>query len=162
IQGFGNPFADFYTATFSTPASLTSGTTYCYVLRLVTARSAGNYAVVRSNSSTYSSGARYLSTNSGGTWTAQTQDHTFKTYMTGTLVYATSGNLVSSVKDSNPPVGPTPNWSSLSWTATTPANTALKFQLATSSSASGPFTFLGPDGTAATFFTTSPASPSSA
>ena len=43
-------------------------------------------------------------------------------------------------------------------TATTPANTGLKFQAAASNCAFGPFSFVGPDGTAATFFTTSGAS----
>ena len=33
----------------------------------------------------------------------------------------------------------------------------VKFQLAGSNNVNGPFTFVGPDGTAATFFTTSPA-----
>src|SRR5207244_1868532 len=72
--------------------------------------------------------------------------------------YAASGNLVSSTKDANPAVGTTPHWTTLSWTATTPANTALSFQAAASNSATGPFNFVGPDGTAATFFTTTGAS----
>jgi IPT/TIG domain/Dockerin type I domain len=72
--------------------------------------------------------------------------------------FAPSGNLVSSIKDSNPLAGLTPIWSTLSWTATTPANTAVSFQIAGSNSSSGPFNFIGPDGTAATFFTTSGAS----
>ena len=52
----------------------------------------------------------------------------------------------------------TPTWTTLSFTATTPAGTAVKFQVAASNSQHGPFTFVGPDGTAATFFTTSGAS----
>src|SRR4030095_12151617 len=44
----------------------------------------------------------------------------------------------------------------LSWNGTTPANTSLKFQVAGSNNFNGPFNFVGPDGTAATFFTTSP------
>src|SRR5205823_2725537 len=42
------------------------------------------------------------------------------------------------------------------WNGTTPANTSLKFQIAASNNVNGPFSFVGPDGTAATFFTTSP------
>src|SRR5207244_9217669 len=49
-------------------------------------------------------------------------------------------------------------WTTLSWSATTPANTTVKFQAAASNSAAGPFNFVGPDGTAATFFTVSGAS----
>jgi hypothetical protein len=45
----------------------------------------------------------------------------------------------------------------MSWNATTPAGTAVKFQVAGHNNATGFFNFVGPDGTAATFFTTSPA-----
>src|SRR5207302_4054692 len=80
----------------------------------------------------------------------------FKTYMqTG---YAASGNQVSSTKDADPALGTTPTWTTLSWNDTVPANTTLKFQVAASNNASGPFNFVGPDTTAATFFTTSGAS----
>src|SRR5207247_150252 len=72
--------------------------------------------------------------------------------------FAADADVVSSLKDSKPPTGSTPTWSTLSWTATTPANTSLKFQVAPSNAAAGPFTFVGPDGTPATFFTTSGAS----
>src|SRR5205823_3556672 len=70
--------------------------------------------------------------------------------------YAASGNFISSPKDANPSVGVTPIWSTFSWNATVPANTSLKFQLAGSNNVNGPFNFVGPDGTAGTFFTTSP------
>src|SRR5581483_2827265 len=69
--------------------------------------------------------------------------------------FPASGTFTSSVKDANPAAGDTPNWSTLSYVATTPANTAVKFQIAASNSASGPFNFVGPDGTASTFFTSS-------
>ena len=42
----------------------------------------------------------------------------------------------------------------MSWAATTPSGTAVKFQLASSNSPSGPWTFLGPTG-AASYYTTS-------
>ena len=72
--------------------------------------------------------------------------------------FAASGDLASSVKDSNPGGAVNyPHWATLSWTATVPANTTLRFQAAGSNSQFGPFNFVGPDGTAATFFTTSPA-----
>src|SRR5258706_2101126 len=71
--------------------------------------------------------------------------------------YTASGNLVSSPKDANPAGGSTAIWSTFSWNGTTPANASLKFQLAGSNNVNGPFNFVGPDGTAATFFTTSPA-----
>ncbi len=74
------------------------------------------------------------------------------------LAAASTGNLVSGLKDSNPAAGAAPVWTTLSWTGSTPANTTLKFQIAGSISDSGPFNFVGPDGTSATFFTSSGAS----
>src|SRR6185437_11981040 len=161
IAGFSSGAGTFYSATFASPASLTTGTTYAIVARLLTDRTTGSYAWLRSNNNQYANGARIdgTSCNSGTlacTWTSQGQDFGFKTYMsTG---FASSGDLTSSVKDSNPILGRTANWTTLSWTATTPANTTVKFQVAGSNSASGPFNFVGPDTTAATFFTTSGAS----
>jgi len=67
--------------------------------------------------------------------------------------YATLGDFTSSTKDSNPAVTGTSTWETLSWNATVPANTTLKFQVAASNSQFGPFNFVGPGGTAATFFT---------
>src|SRR5205823_4796574 len=155
IPGFSSGTA-FYSATFSSPASLTSGTKYAIVLRLLTNRATGTYAWLRSNNGQYSGGDYVISTNSGASWTVNAQDFGFKTYMsTG---FTASGDLTSSVKDSNPAVGATPNWTTLSWTGTTPASTTLKFQAAGNNSSSGPFNFVGPDGTSATFFTTSGAS----
>ena len=66
-----------------------------------------------------------------------------------------SGTFISSLKDADPPAGTTPTWTALSFDATTPANTAVAFQVAASDSPTGPFTFVGPDGTPDTFFTTS-------
>lgn len=146
-----------FTASFGSPATLTSGTQYALILRPVSVPAGSGYFWIRSSPSTYASGSRVLSANSGGTWsTDTTRDYNFKTYMRGP--YSTSGNLVSNTKDANPAPGLTPIWSTLSWNATTPASTSLKFQIAGSNSANGPFNFVGPDGTAATFFTTSPAS----
>src|SRR5206468_1723016 len=49
--------------------------------------------------------------------------------------------------------GTVPAWTTLSWSTTTPSSTAVTFQAAASKSVYGPFNFVGPDGTAATFFT---------
>jgi Carboxypeptidase regulatory-like domain/HYR domain/Ig-like domain CHU_C associated len=143
-----------YTATFGAPATITSGTQYALILRPVSAPAGSGYFWIRSSPTTYANGSRVLSADSGGTWSADTtRDYNFKTYMqTG---FAASGDLISGLKDSNPSAGLTPVWTTLSWTATTPANTAVRFQIAASNSDIGPFNFVGPDGTAATFFTTS-------
>ncbi|MFY9824345.1 MAG: carboxypeptidase regulatory-like domain-containing protein, partial [Thermoanaerobaculia bacterium] len=157
IPGFSSGSAVYYTGTFGSPPTLTSGTQYALILRPVANPSVGGYFWIRSSPSTYANGQRVISTDNGVTWTADsTRDFNFRAYMqTG---FAASGNQVSSVKDSNPPVNFTTQWTTLSWTASTPANTSLKFQVAGSNSPSGPFNFVGPDTTAATFFTTSGAS----
>ncbi|HET7064431.1 MAG TPA: DUF11 domain-containing protein, partial [Rudaea sp.] len=92
----------------------------------------------------------------GSSWTTQmygtsgTSDAGFKTYVgTGTSGYNSAGDLISSVKDG----GTSPTWSTVSWTGSTPTGTALKFQAAASSSSTGPFTFVGPDGTSGTYYT---------
>src|SRR5436305_290275 len=145
------------TATFGSPPTLTSGTQYALILRPVSAPAGSGYFWIRSSPSTYANGSRVLSANSGATWSADaTRDYNFKVYVdTG---FAASGDFTSGVKDSNPPATYTPFWTTLSWTATVPANTAVQFQVAASNSPTGPFNFVGPDTTAATFFTTSGAS----
>src|SRR5213075_2353475 len=80
----------------------------------------------------------------------------FRTFMrTG---FVPSGNLVSGISYANPHAGGAASWTTLSWTGSTPAGTTLRFQIAASNSRFGPFNFVGPDTTAATFFTTSGAS----
>ncbi|HEX7140719.1 MAG TPA: carboxypeptidase regulatory-like domain-containing protein, partial [Vicinamibacterales bacterium] len=144
-----------FTGSFGSPATLTSGTQYALVLRPVSAPAGSGYFWIRSSPSTYANGSRVLSADSGATWSADsTRDYNFKTYMqTG---YRPAGTFVSSPKDANPAGGITPIWQTFSWNAATPANTSLQFQLAGSNNVNGPFNFVGPDGTAGTFFTTSP------
>jgi hypothetical protein len=171
MAGFCNGGGGWFTATFPTPVTLTAGTQYALVVHPVSAIpagapapgyfwsvSAGTGAVAVQNP--YAGGRRTSSANSGVTWAGAAgnanNDHGFKVYVD--QGYSLSGNLVSSTKDSNAPPGLTPVWGALTWTATTPANTSVQFQAAASNSVNGPFTFVGPDGTAATFFTTSGAS----
>jgi len=157
IPGFSSGTGTYYTVTFGSPATLTTGVQYALVLRPVAAPSVGGYFWIRSSPSTYANGQRASSADNGGTWTADsTRDFNFKAYMQSG--YAASGDIVSSTKDANPATNSTPLWTTLSWNATTPANTSLQFQAAASNSPGGPFNFVGPDGTAATFFTSSGAS----
>ncbi|HJQ41425.1 MAG TPA: carboxypeptidase regulatory-like domain-containing protein, partial [Thermoanaerobaculia bacterium] len=130
-----------YQATFATPAAVVSGTSYSIVLK---ANSGSPAFAVRGSSSSLANGQWFLTTTSGGAWTAQTQDLYFATYVTPTTLQS-SGNFVSSVKDSGAVTGSSATWTTLSWTGVTPANTTLRFQAAASSSASGPFNFVGPD-----------------
>src|SRR5207244_9897125 len=49
IPGFSSGATTFYSASFSTPATVTAGTTYAYVLRMQTNPSPGTYAATRSS-----------------------------------------------------------------------------------------------------------------
>ena len=161
ITGFSSGAAVFYTANFSSPPTLTAGTQYALVIRPTVNPSPGTYALTRSGTSTlgadvYAGGTRVSGATSGTVWSIPTTggvttDAGFKVFMqTG---FAPSGTFVSSIKDANPSAGATATWGTLSWNAATPTNTNIQFQAAASNSISGPFSFVGPDGTAGTFFT---------
>ncbi|HZP66626.1 MAG TPA: carboxypeptidase regulatory-like domain-containing protein [Rudaea sp.] len=163
VTGFGSGSAVFYTATFGSPATLTAGTQYALVIRPTVNPSPGTYALTRSGTSTagsdvYPGGTRVAGATSGTVWSIPltggvSTDAGFRTYMDSG--FGASGDFISSIKDANPASGYAATWSTLSWTASTPANTSLKFQVAASNSVFGPFNFVGPDGTPATFYTTS-------
>jgi serine protease len=140
-----------YGAKFSSPATLTSGTSYALILRPNTG---GPYAARRSNNNSYANGAYHQSTNGGSSWASQNSDLSFKTYVTtGTLTYATSGVFTSSSKDGTPGGYHSVEWNSISWNAASPISTEVRMQAAASNLVTGPFNYVGPDGTAATYFT---------
>jgi len=164
MTGFLSDFGVYYTATFSSPATLTAGTKYAMVIRSNAALTAGTYAYVVSGEvapypvlawNPYTIGQRVTSSNSGSTWvadnTASGRDLAFKVYMDPG--YYAAGSYISSVKDANPVVGGSTTWGNISWNATVPANTTLRFQVAASNNPEGPFNFVGPDNTAGTYFT---------
>jgi uncharacterized repeat protein (TIGR01451 family) len=166
ITGFSSGASAYYTATFGSPATVTAGTQYALVIRPTANPSPGTYALTRSGTSTvgydaYSGGTRVAGATSGTVWSipltgGTSTDAGFKVHINSG--FAASGDFVSAVKDSNPLPTYTTIWQTLSWTASVPANTTLQFQVAGSNSPTGPFSFVGPDNTAATFFTTSGAS----
>jgi hypothetical protein len=160
VTGFSSGAAVFYTANFSSPPTLTAGTQYALVIRPTANPSPGTYALTRSGTSTlgsnvYPGGSRVSGATSGTVWSIPTTggvttDAGFKIFMqTG---FSPTGTFVSSTKDANPAPNTTANWSTLSWNAATPPGTAIQFQIAASNNAVGPFNFVGPDGTAGTFF----------
>jgi hypothetical protein len=153
IPGFIDGVGGFFPAHFASPATLTAGNRYAVVIRPVANSIFGQYFYGLSNASVYANGQAVTSTNSGVSWSASwgTRDLGFITYMQSG--FAPSGTFESSLKDANPAIGATPTWDTLSWNATVPAGTTLRFQAAASNNSSGPFTFVGPDGTPATFFT---------
>jgi hypothetical protein len=75
-------------------------------------------------------------------------------FIVSTLVancdYAASGYIESSTLDTGS-AHVAYNW--IKWTGTAPVNTAIKFQLATSENIAGPWSYVGPDGTAASYYT---------
>lgn len=161
IPGFSSGASGYHTATFATPPTLTAGTQYALVVRPTANPSAGTYALTRSGAQTlgadvYAGGTRVAGATSGTVWTIPTTggvttDAGFRTYVqTG---FQSPGTFVSGAKDANPVVpGAIVNWATLSWNAVTPAGTAVQFQAAAGNSPFGPFDFVGPDGTGATFF----------
>jgi hypothetical protein len=159
IPGFNDGGAGGYHAvTFSPPLAITAGTQYALVFRSNAARVTGVYAYTVSTGNPYTGGRRVTSVNSGGLWgfpagAATSLD--FHTYISIPRTYSNSGDFISSPKDSNAALGFASSWLNLAWTSATPANTSLLFQVAGSGSIFGPFNFVGPDGTASTFFTTS-------
>jgi hypothetical protein len=171
IAGFCNGAGGFFTANFATPVTLVAGTQYALVWRAAATIPAGTpapgyFGTVSAATGAiavqnpYAGGRRASSSNSGVTWAGAAgnanNDHGFIIYMKDG--FAAAGDLVSGTKDANPAAGFVTNWTTLSWNATVPGNTSLSFQAAASNNVNGPFNFVGPDGTAATFFTTSGAS----
>ncbi len=156
IPGFNDGGAGgFHAVTFGTPLAITAGTQYALVIRSTAART-GTYAYTVTTGNPYTGGRRATSTNSGGTWTLPTATSLdFHTYLTIPRTYSSAGDFISSPKDSNPALGYASSWLNLAWTAAVPTNTSLQFQVAGSNSIFGPFNFVGPDGTGATYFTTS-------
>lgn len=165
IPPFTSASAAFQTVNFGAPPTLTAGTMYAIVVRVNAAMVGSVYAITRSDRDVYPFGTRVTSANSGVLWGiplvalgtgTTTTDLGFHTFIDSG--FTPSGSFVSLAKDSNPIAGGSTNWGSLVWTSSTPAGTTVNFQAAGSNSAIGPFNFVGPDGTAATFFTTSGAS----
>ena len=148
IAGFSSGSATYYSATFASPAILTANTQYALLLRLVTAR-AGNYNATFSTANPYPGGVLVFTVNGGAAFGSIAGDDLgFKTYMPPRF-----GNFVSSMKDANPTNGATPRWGTIAWTASAPGGTGVQLQVAGSNSPLGPFAFVGPDGTGASFFT---------
>jgi hypothetical protein len=156
FTGSNSNAAGYFTANFTSPPTLTAATQYALLVRPTANPSGGIYALTRSSTSVYAGGTRVSSTDSGTVWSTpltagQTTDAGFKTYMN--IGFASSGTFVSSAKDANPNSNSSSNWGTISWTADTPTGTNVQFQAAASNNPSGVFSFVGPDGTAATFFT---------
>ena len=73
--------------------------------------------------------------------------------LSGVAAYPASGTYTSAVYDA----GQSVSWASVTCTVDLPAPTSVALQAAVSDSVSGPWSYVGPDGTAGTYFTTFPA-----
>jgi hypothetical protein len=158
ISGTSDGAGGMFEFSFATAPAVTAGTQYGLVVRLAASRT-GTQAWLATSGDVMAGGRRVVcSTTACSTPTGSNSnsDLVFSEYVNPG--YASAGTFISSLKDANPKPSSTPDWTTLSWTANTPAETSVKFQVAASNSQYGPFTFVGPDGTANTFFTTSGAS----
>ncbi len=63
---------------------------------------------------------------------------------------ATTAELVSAIFDTQVLKGAAPN--AILWRGTKPTGTTVKFQIASSNSSSGPWNFIGPEGTSGTYY----------
>jgi len=153
IPGFSSGAAVYYSVTFATPITLTAGTSYALVVHPLTNPTVGTYAfTVSGTPNPYPNGSRVTSANAGVTWALATPARSGGFHINIQSGFTGTGAFVSSTKDANPTAGAVVNWKSLAWTAATPAGTSVQFQAAGSDGPNGPFNFVGPDGTAATFF----------
>src|SRR5437588_9991908 len=135
VAGFSSGAAVFYTASFSSPPTLTAGTQYALVIRPTANPSPGTYALTRRGTATlgsdvYPGGTRVSGATSGTVWSIPTTggvttDAGFKVFVQSG--FAASGTFISSTKDANPASGATANWNTLSWNADAPAGTAIPF-----------------------------------
>lgn len=147
--------AALYTTTFATPAAVVSGTSYSVVLRTSVGNTVFGVRGSTAGGSTLANGQVFTTVNSGGAWTAVAADLFFTTFVSTPPVFSPSGNFVSNAKDANPAPGMVPTWGTFDFNSLVPANTTLQFQVAGSNNVNGPFNFVGPGTTAATFYTVS-------
>ncbi len=156
--GFCNGTSRFISANFTVPANVTAGAKYAIVWRTTltgpSTDSNPRYVSTISSSNPYPGGRRATSTNSGSSWTGagnSSNDFGFRVFVdTG---FSRTGSFTSGLKDANPAAGSVPKWGNIIWTNNVlPPGTGISFQAAASNSSSGAFAFVGPDGTASTFF----------
>jgi type II secretory pathway pseudopilin PulG len=162
--GQTNTTFNYFTYNFSTARILANGSTYRIFLKSPNSDSTNFYQVLRittTNAANYNSitydGANSIytvSANSGSSWTDTNVNWDIGGYyftVSGAVVYASSGDFTSAVLDAGPSVA----FNNIAWTATVPAATALRFQVAVSNNIGGPFDYFGADGNLGSFFTAS-------
>jgi len=142
-----------YEVVFSPPPVITSGTEYAIVLYQQgdLGDNKNCYIWYYDDSPGYSAGKAWKSNSSGTSWLGHGfGNHDFGFIINALTQYYTSGSLTSSAHDT----GYSADFGTISWTADVPTDTTLEFQIATNNDNST-WSFVGPDGTASTFYTTS-------
>lgn len=149
------------TYTFTTPRTLQNGRTYRIYLVSPLTTSARYYLVYRienTNAPEYNSinydgtSSRYIySSNGGSSFTAYDYYDIggYRFTVPGSSGYVPSGTFTSSVIDAGSEVA----FNTIDFDGNIPAATALNLQIATSTSPTGPWNFVGPDGTSGTYYT---------
>jgi hypothetical protein len=145
----------FGAATFATSTTLTSGTGWTPVT---------NITNNTTNQALYTEDVlSAVSPSTAATWTANASTSYAAILATFRIPlpsgYITSGTLDSQTFDTGAVAGA--NLNSLTWQSqgTQPSGTTVQFQIAPSNSATGPWNFVGPDGTSGTYFSGSAGSP---
>ncbi|MFH1207738.1 MAG: prepilin-type N-terminal cleavage/methylation domain-containing protein [Patescibacteria group bacterium] len=153
-----------FTYTFTSPRTLSFGATYRVYVFSSVANNNSNYFRIRRLEVTnnavyrnisYNAVVSFLtrSANSGGSWTPFNQADIGGYYFTLQSSYQLTGDFISSAFDTGS-ANTVDNY--LAWTSTVPVGTTLQYQVRTAATqvelASA--TWVGPDGTGATFFTT--------
>lgn len=163
----------YVTHTFSpAPLTLTAGTQYRVIIQTTGGNNNRSYRFQRIdttspsnyNSITYDGTNSILTSSSdtGSTWTDNTtpiNDSDFGGFyfsVAGTTTYSSPGEFISHSAGSFDTTVDNAAYNNITWTATIPAGTSLGLQIAASNS-SAPDSFIGPDGTSASSYTTSPA-----
>ncbi len=146
-----------YEVIFSTPPSISNGTQYAIVLHQQNDEGSAqnsypqnSYHWYYDDSPGYGAGRAWKSEKSGdaGSWTNfGSHDFCFIFMINPQAQYYSSGYLISSPHDATYSA----NFGTISWNATVPIGTSLKFQIATNSDGST-WNFLGPDGNSSMFY----------
>lgn len=110
---------------FSDIVAVSSGTQYAIIVYRSGTGDVDDYDWYRENSGSvdYSAGSRFQSTNSGNTWSSQTNDQRFSQYY---RAYIISGNQSSAVLNTNSSAA---KYSQISWNENLPAGADIIFEV---------------------------------
>ncbi|OGF50729.1 MAG: hypothetical protein A2231_05685 [Candidatus Firestonebacteria bacterium RIFOXYA2_FULL_40_8] len=155
------PDYEWYSADFSRPRILETGKSYRVYIKSPLSTSVNYYQAYKveaftpsltvADALTYDGANSLYAAYTSGTWVENVEKSDLLFRLT-TATYEAGGNYVSSLLDA----GATAAFNTLSWVPVTqPANTLVKYQIASALTELGPWNYYGPDGTASTYYTVS-------